>query len=73
MVWKWVSNRWKLKGSVSVIAMARGLFIFKFNRREDMLAILAGGPWLYGTHSLTLCTWRLGFDPSTNLNRSAPV
>ncbi|GLJ23524.1 hypothetical protein SUGI_0445660 [Cryptomeria japonica] len=42
MVRKWVKDKWKLKGSVSVNAMIGALFLFKFTTEEDVALILSG-------------------------------
>ncbi|GLJ06853.1 hypothetical protein SUGI_0050310, partial [Cryptomeria japonica] len=42
MVQKWVKDKWKLKGSVSVSAMHGALFLFKFTVEEDVAHVLSG-------------------------------
>ena len=42
MVHKWVSQKWKIRGSVGVSAMPSGLFYFKFMSEEDINLILSG-------------------------------
>lgn len=42
MVIKWVSQRWKLKGSVMVSTMLGGMFYFKFKVIEDMTMVMVG-------------------------------
>ncbi|GLJ21101.1 hypothetical protein SUGI_0385660 [Cryptomeria japonica] len=44
MVRKWVKDKWKLKGSVSVSAISEALFLFKFTAEEDVTLVLSG--WL---------------------------
>lgn len=46
-VWKWASDTWKTKGSVSISAMPKGLFLFTFVILEDMLKVLTGGLWAF--------------------------
>ncbi|XP_059064834.1 uncharacterized protein LOC131856895 [Cryptomeria japonica] len=52
--------------------MPGGLFLFKFTAEEDLIFVLLGS-WAYGKHFLTLAKWKLGFDPSVELNRMAPM
>lgn len=72
IVRKWVKEKWKLKGSVSVSAMPRALFLFKFTAEEDVSLVLSGC-WSYGRNNLSLCHWKDGFDPATNLQKTTPV
>ncbi|XP_059075102.1 uncharacterized protein LOC131875098 [Cryptomeria japonica] len=72
MIRRWAKYRWKLKGSVDILAIPGGLFLFKFNVEEDPIFVLSGS-WAYGKHFLTLAKWKPDFDPSTELNRMAPV
>ncbi|GLJ32385.1 hypothetical protein SUGI_0651730 [Cryptomeria japonica] len=72
MVKHWAKSCWKLKGSLEISIMPRGLFLFKFNTDEDLIYVLSGS-WAYGKHFLTMAKWKPGFDPSTELNRMAPV
>ncbi|XP_059064150.1 uncharacterized protein LOC131856394 [Cryptomeria japonica] len=72
MVRQWAKSCWKLKGCLEVSAMPGGLFLFKFNTDEDLMYVLLGS-WAYGKHFLTMDKWKPSFDPSTELNRMAPV
>lgn len=72
MVRKWVKDKWKLKGSVYVSAMPGALFLFKFTVEEDVALVLSGC-WSYGRNNLSLCRWKVGFDPAADLQKSAPV
>ncbi|GLJ37235.1 hypothetical protein SUGI_0755210 [Cryptomeria japonica] len=42
MVRKWVLDKWRLKGSVSVSGMPATLFLFKFTIEEDVVMVLSG-------------------------------
>lgn len=72
MIRRWVKYWWKLKGSVDILAMLRGLFLFKFNTEEDLIFVLLGS-LAYGKNFLTIAKWKPGFDPSTKLNCMAHV
>ncbi|GLJ36434.1 hypothetical protein SUGI_0731620 [Cryptomeria japonica] len=52
--------------------MSGGLFLFKFNAKEDLIYVLSGS-LAYGNHFLTLAKWKPRFDPSAKLNHMAPV
>ncbi|XP_057845052.2 uncharacterized protein LOC131054539 [Cryptomeria japonica] len=72
MVRKWVKDKWKLKWSVSVSAMFGALFLFKFTAEEDVALVLSRC-WSYGRNNLSLCRWKDGFEPATDLHKTAPV
>lgn len=72
MVWKWVSQKWKIKGSVSISMMPSNLFCFQFMTEEDINLILSG-TWYYEKHYLDLTRWHLGFDASIELKKLAHV
>ncbi|XP_059064473.1 uncharacterized protein LOC131856638 [Cryptomeria japonica] len=72
MVRKWVKDKWKLKGSVSVSAMPGALFLFRFIAEEDVALVLSGC-WSYDRNILSLCRWKVGFDPTTDLQKTAPL
>ena len=72
MVHKWVSQKWRIEGSVSISTMPSGLFYFKFTAEEDINFILSG-TWYYGKHCLALTRWHLGFDASVEVNKIALV
>ncbi|GLJ53077.1 hypothetical protein SUGI_1130890 [Cryptomeria japonica] len=46
MVRKWVKDKWKLKGSVSISVMHGALFLLKFTTEEDVALVLSGC-WSY--------------------------
>ncbi|GLJ15662.1 hypothetical protein SUGI_0257630 [Cryptomeria japonica] len=69
---KWVKDKWKLKGSVSVSAMPGALFLFKFAVEEDVTLVLFGYS-SHGRNNLSLCRWKAGFDLAANLQKIAPV
>jgi len=66
MVRKWVSNRWKLKASIMVVAMVRKMFLLKFINEEHQNKIFAG-PWKLGKHNLVVAKWKPGFNRGVNL------
>lgn len=48
VVFQWAASTWNLKGSVTINAMPRGIFMFSFVVYEDMLKFLTRGPWDFG-------------------------
>lgn len=72
MVWKWVGQKWRIKGSVGISTMPSDLFCFKFMVEEDIKKKLLG-TWYYGKHFLSLTRWHLGFDSSVELNRIGSI
>lgn len=55
---RWVDVVWKLKGSVTIIAMTNSLFLFRFVTDEDLIRVLIGGPCAFDNGSkklLSLC------------------
>ncbi|GLJ54373.1 hypothetical protein SUGI_1167520 [Cryptomeria japonica] len=72
MVRKWVKDKWKLKGSVSVSAMSGTLFLFKFTTEEDVALVLSRC-WSYGRNNLSLYHWKVGFEPMADLQKTASV
>ncbi|GLJ31245.1 hypothetical protein SUGI_0626520 [Cryptomeria japonica] len=70
MVRKWVLAKWKLKGSVSVSVMPGALFLFKFTVEEDVAMVLSSF-WTYGRCNLSLYRWKVGFDLTTDLQKTA--
>lgn len=70
MVRKWVSTRWKLKGTVEVVVGV--LFLFKFINDENRNHVLAR-TWRYNKHNLVLAKWKLGFIPSVDLQRMTSI
>ena len=67
MVKKWVPQKWKLKGCVSVVAMPRELFLSKFIAQGDLAMVLLGTQY-YGNPFLVIAKWFLSFDPSSELS-----
>ncbi|GLJ53244.1 hypothetical protein SUGI_1134770 [Cryptomeria japonica] len=72
MVRKWVKDKWKLKGSVSLSAMPDALFLFKFTAEEDVTHVLSGC-WSYGRNNLSLYRWKADFDRAADLQKTAPI
>ncbi|GLJ24065.1 hypothetical protein SUGI_0458820 [Cryptomeria japonica] len=72
IVQKWVKDKWKLKGSVSVNAMPDTLFLLKLTIEEDVAHVLSGC-WSYGRNNLSLYHWKVGFDPATDLQKIVSI
>lgn len=74
LVKKWVSSKWKLKGSITTSVMAYGLYLFSFTNQVDMACILMDGPWAYDSSNyLSLCKWKPNLDPWLDLGVVAPT
>ena len=52
-----VCKKWKLKGQVDIIAMAKGCLSFCFSCDEDKQDILYFNPWVMWKHNLLLHKW----------------
>ncbi|KAF7835740.1 ribonuclease H [Senna tora] len=57
---------WKSKGEFEMIDVGRGYFQITFSLKEDMEAVLDGGPWVILDHYLTIRKWAPDFHPATN-------
>lgn len=72
----WVDFVWTLKGSVSISAMSKSIFLFSFVVYENMLNVLMGGLWPFDVgfkNFLLFCKWKPDFDPSIDLGAIAPT
>ena len=69
---KWARFKWKIKGSLNIIAMANDYFLFVFSNEEDRDSILSM-PWFIGSRGLYLEKWKPGFDPSKKQLMQAPL
>ena len=56
-----VHKKWKLKGQVDIIVMAKGCLSFYFSCDEDKQDILCCSPWVMGKHTLLLQKWTPNF------------
>ncbi|XP_028553644.1 uncharacterized protein LOC110106669 [Dendrobium catenatum] len=61
---------WKLKGSMSLISLAEGFFLLKFNNLDDYNMIWSGGPWFLLGKPFVLQQWSPKFKPKRDENAS---
>lgn len=59
----WTRFKWKLKGSVELIALPCDCIMFNFNQEEDLMWVLANGFWWFGRMGLVLKKWTKDFRP----------
>ena len=53
-----VANRiWKNRGLESVMSTASWFWLFRFQKEEQMQAILERGPWMFGGKTMILQQW----------------
>ncbi|GLJ35726.1 hypothetical protein SUGI_0717590 [Cryptomeria japonica] len=57
VVRKWSTTKWDIQGSLSNLALLKGLFCFSFSLSEDCVKVLSSGLWLYGKQMLHLRKW----------------
>ncbi|XP_010490183.1 PREDICTED: uncharacterized protein LOC104767918 [Camelina sativa] len=64
---------WNPKGSMYVTDLLRGFFMVRFEREEEYLAALTGGPWrVFGSY-LLVQAWSPDFDPLCDDIVTTPV
>lgn len=70
----WMEDRWKMlvQGEVSLCAVGRGFFVFRFSRKEDRDLVFRSGPYFMGSRGLFLAPWTLDFNPGDEIT-AAPV
>ncbi|XP_021866733.1 uncharacterized protein [Spinacia oleracea] len=59
-----VRAMWRIKGTLEIIDVGKGVFYFRFSTEEDYEKALFGGPWFILDHYLMLTTWKPNFRPS---------
>lgn len=64
---------WKTGGLESVMSTANGFWLFRFQKEDQMLAILERGPWMFGGKSIVLQQWHLHFVFDKNRISKLPV
>ena len=70
---KKLREMWKPMGGLCVMDLPRHFFLVRFEREEEFLAALTGGPWrVFGSCLLTQ-TWSPEFDPLKDEISTTPV
>ncbi|KAI9077347.1 hypothetical protein K1719_040660 [Acacia pycnantha] len=54
---------WERKGSIDVFDLQNDFYLVKFQRSEDYMEALTGGPWVINDAYLNVSRWRLDFNP----------
>lgn len=52
-----VRSRWGNEDAVSVARMNKGVFLFRFNKKDDMEHVMERGPWTFDYRTLALQPW----------------
>ncbi|KAJ6670722.1 hypothetical protein OIU85_014570 [Salix viminalis] len=69
-----VANRiWKQRGLESVMSTTSGFWLFRFQREEQMQAVLERGPWMFGGKTMILQQWHPQFIFDKNRISKLPV
>ncbi|KAI9072961.1 hypothetical protein K1719_045090 [Acacia pycnantha] len=54
---------WERKGSIDVFDLQNDFYLVKFQRSEDYMEALTGGPWVINDAYLNVSRWRPDFNP----------
>lgn len=73
MMRKFVNDQWNHVAKPTLDGQDSGWFIFHFHSREDMDAILKGGPWTLGSRALILKQWSPEFRFDKDAMASVPI
>ena len=70
----WTNDRWKplIQGDVSLLAVGRGFFVFRFSSKEDCDLVFRSGPYFMGSRGMFLAPWTLDFNPGAEIT-AAPI
>ncbi|XP_020245364.1 uncharacterized protein LOC109823497 [Asparagus officinalis] len=58
----YVKKVWANSANPDVFLLKPGIFLFKFNNKDEMSDILEKGPWFFGSRPLSLKPWSIGED-----------
>ncbi|GJV19818.1 sodium/hydrogen exchanger 6 [Tanacetum coccineum] len=56
----YVRNNWSKHGLKRIMMNDKGFFFFKFDTRDDLEAVLEGGPWMIRNSPVILKKWTMG-------------
>ena len=62
------AKMWGKAGLMDMLATESGHFFFKFNSKEESVAVLEGGPWHFAGQPMILRSWQ----PGIKLEKEAP-
>ncbi|KAI0524922.1 hypothetical protein KFK09_004312 [Dendrobium nobile] len=68
-----VKRAWNPKGSVELLSLNDGFFLFKFSAPEDYQTAWAGGPWFFFGRPFILQQWSPKFKPKRDEFSSIPI
>ncbi|KAI0510655.1 hypothetical protein KFK09_011263 [Dendrobium nobile] len=68
-----VKRAWNPKGSVDLLSLNDGFFLFKFSTPDDYQVAWTGGPWFFFGRPFILQKWTLKFKPKRDEFSSIPL
>ncbi|KAI0516631.1 hypothetical protein KFK09_009308 [Dendrobium nobile] len=68
-----LKKAWDLKGSMDMLSLNDGFFLFKFSSPEDYNSAWTGGPWFFFGHPFILQKWTPKFKPKRDEFTSIPI
>lgn len=60
-----VLSIWRPSARVDWLDLGKDFFLFRFESKQDMDNMLAGGPWFIRGHYIAICVWEPYFRPSS--------
>ncbi|KAL0913715.1 hypothetical protein M5K25_017196 [Dendrobium thyrsiflorum] len=68
-----IKKVWSIKGSVELLSLNDGFFLFKFTSPEDFEVAWSGGPWFFFGRPFILQKWTPKFKPKRDECNSIPI
>ncbi|KAL0915557.1 hypothetical protein M5K25_015983 [Dendrobium thyrsiflorum] len=68
-----VNNLWKLKGTLKLISLSEGFFLFKFSCSEDFEMVWSKGAWFIFGKPFIFNKWTPQFSPKREEYTSVPI
>ncbi|KAL0912348.1 hypothetical protein M5K25_018315 [Dendrobium thyrsiflorum] len=68
-----VTNLWKLKGTLKLISLSKGFFLFKFSCSEDFEMVWSKGAWFIFGKPFIFSKWSPQFSPKREEFTSVPI
>ncbi|KAK1267576.1 hypothetical protein QJS04_geneDACA016668 [Acorus gramineus] len=64
---------WQPKGNLEVLMRGGGFFVVRFSNKEDLKAVIEGGPWLMGGRPIVLRKWSRGMKMEMERLETIPI
>ncbi|KAL8139505.1 hypothetical protein V2J09_005526 [Rumex salicifolius] len=64
---------WKLRGRMRLVDLPNGYYLIKFDKEDNYIAVLTGGPWTVFGHYVVIKPWSPSFDPLTDVIATTPA